>query len=68
MLRTYMIGTESATLRERDRNFQIEGSNHIHEVWRQLFFFFKKSICYFCRCLTISTKKKKNTHHTSIQS
>lgn len=32
MLRTYMIGTESATLRERDRGFQTEGPNHIHEV------------------------------------
>lgn len=32
MLRTYMIGTESATLRERDKGFQTEGPNHIHEV------------------------------------
>lgn len=47
MLRTYMIGTESATLRERDRNFQIEGSNHIHEVWRQLFFSLKNQFVTF---------------------
>ena len=32
ILRTYMIGTESATLGEKDRDVQIESSNHIRQV------------------------------------
>ena len=32
ILRTYMIGTELATLGEKDRDVQIESSNHIRQV------------------------------------